>query len=268
MTKGTKYFFKILIIVLPTLALFSCATRPHSLIVANAGYINAHSLPSSFGNINKIRLQALREAATTLGARGALAWRSKHIDTALATEATYLNHIFDFNQLLLSHNVLPPILVQSDDNLTLDNSRTIRTANQTYKIEAPARFVTAPPTWRTYLWMSYKKPSVPSKALLPTTQAEAYVWDQYLKDGWKQGLQQANDIFSANISRLKRDFMGMVLYRRLLAQNMISSPQFSKSDLGITGNKNEIRINDEIRRITADSALNLNSKQWKPIITQ
>ena len=81
--------------------------------------------------------------------------------------------------------------------------------------------------------MSYKKPSLPNKSLLPTNRAEAYAWDEYLQDGWKQGLRQANDIFSANLNRLKRDFTGMVLYRKLLAQDMISSPTVAKADLGV-----------------------------------
>lgn len=248
------------------LTLTGCAKQVSS-VVANAGFVNVNSFPKSNEDINNIRLAALREGATTLGARGALAWRSVHINRALEKEAAYLDHVFDFNQLLLNNNVLPPILIESDDNLTLDGNSIFRSANKTYKIMAPARFVTAPPTWRTYLWMSFKKPSLPNKSLLPTSRAEATVWDDYLEKGWKQGLLQGNDIFSANLNRLKRDYLGMILYRKLLAQNMISAPAVATANLGITGNTKEMRINDEITRITAQSVLKLNSKQWKPIIT-
>lgn len=261
-----KNIFRVSLITAASLSLFACATS-RSMVTANAGYINPKALPIAGAKINKIRLAALRETATSLGARGALAWRSTHINSALTKEVPYLDHIFDFNQVLLSHNVLPPILVQSDGNLTLDNSKTIRSATKTYKIVAPARFVTAPPTWRTYLWMNFKKPEVPNNSLLPTSQVEAFVWDQYLKNGWEQGLVQANDIFSANLSRLKRDYIGMALYRKLLSENMISSPTVSNASLGVTGNDNEMRINDAISRITSDSSLKLNSNKWNPVLT-
>ena len=38
----------------------------------------------------------------------------------------------------------------------------------------------------------------------------------------------------------------MVLYRKLLAQGIITSPVVAKADFGITGDANQIRVNDEI----------------------
>ena len=247
-------------------SLTGCAKKTE-VVYADAGYVNVNAYPNKDPNINTIRLTALRETATGLGARGALAWRSYHINKTLDQEATYLDHVFNFNELLLSSNVLPPILVEDNNSLSLNGSDAFRSANKTYRIIAQARFVTAPPTWHDYLFMPYQKPNPPDKSLMPNTQAEAIAWNQYLREGWEQGLAQANDIFSTNLNRLKRDYLGMILYRKLLAQNMISSPIVAKANLGITGNSQEIRINDEIMRITAQSALQLNSSEWKPIIT-
>ena len=232
------------------------------------GYVNVASLPDGSNNINPIRLQALEETASTLGARGALAFRSERINTSLEKQTNYLDQVFNFNQLLMKHNVLPPVLTQSNETLALNDSKTLRTADQTYEILSPARFVTAPPNWREYLWMSYPKPDLPDKSLLPTSKEEALVWNTYLDKGWLQGLQQANDIFDSNLNRLKRDYTGMVLYRTLLAQNMISSPAVSKAELGVTGDANSLRINDQIMRITAESTLNPDSKQWQPVLTK
>ena len=168
------------------------------------------------GKVNRIRMQALRETATTIGAQGALAWQSIHINEGLDKQSSYLDQVFDFNQLLLKHNVLPPVLSESSGNLHLADSDAIRSSDKNYKLISPAKFVTTPPTWRNYLWLSYKKPDVPDQTLLPVDQDEAKVWNFYLKEGWKNGLQQAHDIFAANTSRLKRDYTGMVLYRKLL----------------------------------------------------
>lgn len=265
---------KTILIILMIAGLTSaCVTRPtssaasESTSLAELGYVNADQLPMGKGKINPIRTQALSETATTLGAQGALAWQSEHIDAALEQQASYLDQVFDFNQLLLKHNVTPPVIAESDGNLNLANSNTIRLADKTYKIVASARFVTAPPTWRNYLWLSYKKPDVPDDTLLPTDQDEAQVWNFYLKKGWKDGIDQANEIFAANLNRLKRDYLGMNLYRKLVAQGIITSPIVSKADLGVTGDANQIRVNDAIMRITVNSALQPDSDKWKPILT-
>src|SRR5690606_21531656 len=100
------------------------------------------------------------------------------------------------------NEVLPPVITQSNDDLTLNDSNTIRLASKTYEIISPARFVTAAPTWRTYLWMNYHKPTLPSKTLFPTSKVEAEAWNYYLKKGWISGLEQANEIFRENLDRL------------------------------------------------------------------
>jgi len=252
-------------------AMFACSSSifadTYQKLNANLGYVNFKNLPPGGDQINPMRLDAIKETATQLGARGALAWRSLQIDHSLQNQATYLNHVFDFNQLLLNHDVLPPVLVEGDDSLNLASDTSLRLASKIYKIQAPARFVTAAPNWRDYLWMNYKKPDMPDRTLLPNTCPEAKAWNAYLKQGWKEGLIQANEIFSANLNRLKRDYMGMVLYRKLLAQHMVSAPFVASADLGVTGDKNELRINDRVLRITAASELQTNPNKWQPVLT-
>ena len=60
----------------------------------------------------------------------------------------------------------------------------------------------------------------------------------------------------------------MLLYRKLLTQNMVSKPFVAKADIGTTTNANntEIHVNDRILRITAIPKLNPNSKKWHPIL--
>lgn len=250
---------------------FGAGALAHSKTIsltADVGYVNIKHLPGNNGKISPIRLQAIKETATELGARGALAWQSLHIDQSLQQTSQHLDHIFSFNQLLIDNDVLPPVITQSNNALTLDSDDTIRLASKTYDIVSPARFVTAAPTWRTYLWMDYKKPTLPSKTLFPTTKAEAEAWNYYLKQGWLSGIQQANEIFRENLARLKRDYSGMVLYNQLLAQHMVSKPFVAKADLGVTGNGNQIRINDQVLRITAASQLQPNAAKWTPVITK
>lgn len=238
------------------------------IVVANAGYVNIGTLPSSVDKISSIRFDALRETASELGARGALAWRSLQINRSLSTQAKYLDHAFDFNELLLPHNVLPPVLAEADNSINQPDAISLRLESKTYTLLSNARFVTTPPTWRTYLWMNYPKPDLPDHTLLPTTQAEANVWNLYLVQGWKAGLLQANEIFSINLNRLKQDYQGMILYRKLYAENMVSAPFVASTDLGVTGDADQLNINDRVLRITALSQMQTDSKGWNPVLVK
>lgn len=266
-----KYFGhikKMLVLIPAVLLLTACASKNNSPLAADVGFINTKDLPVSTAGINPIRLKAIQETALTLGARGALAWRAKNIDASLQSYASTLNHVFDFNQILLKHNVLPPVIVEANNDIHLANNNSIRLANKVYKIIKPARFVTTPPTWRTYLWLTFKKPNLPNQGMLPTNKAEAAVWNQYLKKGWKSGLIQANSIFNANVNRLRRDYMGMVLYKKMITQSMVSAPTVAKANMGVTGNGKEMRVNDVIMRITSHSSLQTNSNKWQPFLTK
>lgn len=224
--------------------------------------------PSSKGNgteISQIRMAALQETATTTGAQSALSWESARINQFLEGDSRRLSKAFNFQALILNHNVLPPVLSEGRNALNLDNSETIRLADQVYRIESPPRFVTTPPTWREYLWMNYEKPEKPNTSLLPRDDAERKVWNIAVVKGWDEGVKQATQIFSANMGRLKRDYNGMVLYRVLLAQKMVTPPYVAKTELGVTGNAKEIRINDQVLRITATSELVPDSSQWKSV---
>lgn len=221
-------------------------------------------------DINPIRLQGLKETALTVGAQGALAKRSSELNLLLEQNHKYLDQSFNFYALILDQDVLPPVLVEGRNTMNLDNNDTIRIADQTYQIVQQARFVTAPPNWRTYLWLNFPKPDVPDPTLLPKPDSaqEINTWKKYVHEGWDEGVSQANGIFAENLARLKRDYQGMALYRKLLSEKMISPPVVAKTDLGITGGGSELTVNDRFKRITAHPSLNPNSQEWQPAVAQ
>lgn len=218
--------------------------------------------------MGKIREMALKETALSLGAQGGLAWRAKLIDQELTKQARNLDTIYDFNSLILEHNILPPVLLEGRNTLNLADAQSIRISDRTYKVAKQAHFVTTPPTWRQYLWMDYQKPEAPNVTLLPKTKAEKKLWCIYTAKGWKNGIDQANIILEESIARVKEDFGGMILYRKLLAMNMVSPPYVSHTDLGVTGDGTEIHIDDRVLRITALPALNINSSEWKAAVSK
>jgi defect-in-organelle-trafficking protein DotC len=214
-------------------------------------------------SMGRIREMGLKEQALSLGAQSGLANRAKFIDDQLTKQQRRLDEIFDFNALLIEHNVLPPVLLEGQNTLNLASDQAIRISDRTYKIAKQARFVTTSPNWRQYLWMDYKKPDYPNMTLLPKSGEEREVWNHYVEQGWEQGIEQADRILEESVARIKEDFRGMILYRKLLAMNMVSPPFVSHTDLGVTGDGDEIRIDDRVLRITALPALNVNSKDWR-----
>lgn len=216
--------------------------------------------------LSNVRYTALEQSALSIGARAALAWRSKQINVILQQDAPILNQAYNFYGLMLPNNVLPPVLLTAQNTLNLASPNVLRLASQVYKIKSQARFVTAPPTWRDYIWMDYSKPARPDNSLLPQNNVEQEVWNHYVTQGWHNGIIQANNIFAANLARLNQDYTGMVLYLKLLQENMVSAPFVAKTNLGITGDASHMSINDQVLRITALPSLNLNGNTWKPII--
>lgn len=256
--------------------LSACSTTHPTVIVdtTNLNQLEEITAPNpnngETGNpyLSEIRLKALADTAMSLGAQGGLAAAYKEIDEGLAKDTKLLDTIYNFNGMMLTHGVLPPVLVQGDNSLNLADPDTIRIADKTYKIVKQARFATTPPNWREYLWQDYAKPEMPARVLLPRYAEERTRWRRAIRLGWEKGMQQAYSIFQQNLALLKRDYEGMILYRKLLKEHMVSPPFVSTTELGITGDGNDMRINDQVLRITEHPQLQTDSKNWKPIVVK
>lgn len=222
----------------------------------------------SKNGVSAIRETALRDTALTIGAQAGLACRSVEINKILEKHHKELDKTYNFQTMLLHHNVLPPVLVDGHNTLNVADPVTLRISDRTYKIYRQARFVTTAPNWRDYLWMEFREPEYPHSTMLPRDNAERDIWNHAVKQGWDNGFRQADSIFQQNLARLNMEMQGMVLYRKLLAQNMVSPPYVAKTDLGVTGNGSRININDQVLRITALPALNPDSSAWKAAVSE
>lgn len=256
MYKGHR--LKTLVMLLITIALLGCANQQQSKT-----QIPAFKFANTSYKTNKIRLTMLQDTARSLGAQAGLSWSSEKFNDLLEMQEKTLATVFNFQSLMLDHNVAPPVLEEGSNDLNLDNESAIRLADRTYKIVKQAHFVTTTPSWRDYLIMPYSNPESPDNSLLPKTNEERDIWNKYMVIGWQEGLTQANDIFSININRLHRDYKGMILYRKLLAHRIVTAPFVSQANLGITGGGSNMRINDRVLRITSVSELQPNSTVWK-----
>ena len=229
--------------------------------------LNSHSAQYQDASaIANMRDQALKQIAQTLGVQAGLAHESKRINKRLNEHAQRLDAVFNFNGLLYNHYLLPPVIEQTSNSLKVsDDGLVIRAGGHSYKIINQVQFVTTPPTWQDYLLMSYQPPLLPPHSVLPKNVSEQKIWAHAIVDGWSKGIDQALSVFKVNIHKLSRDFNGMVLYKRLLAKNMISPFYVKKKNLGVTGNSQNITVDDTTMQITVKPQLQKTGSLWESI---
>lgn len=209
---------------------------------------------------------AMREVALSYGAQSGLHWKSTQVLHYLDKHSLELDKVYNFNALLMKHNVLPPVVAHYGKSYTVEDNSTVRLSDHEIIMVKPARFVSSAPMWRDYIYISFVEPEEPPKGLLPQTEEELLIWRTAAEEGWKIGVEQSSIIFQDALSRLNKDFEGMVLYQMLHLQNMISAPYTETTNLGVTGNNQGIRLNDKIIKITRPSVLNTQTNQWQPVL--
>jgi defect in organelle trafficking protein DotC len=222
------------------------------------------------GNIAyNLRKEAMFEAATSLGARGGLAWRTYEIRMELATRERQLDKVYDFRQLLIPAPsgllIEPPIVSESLNALLINNDgQQAAVSDRVYNIIHNAKIVSTARTWRSYLEREWGDIELPPDILRPESEEERKDWIKNVAKGWDEGVRQADEIFQDDLNVLMADFQGMVRYRALLAQSMISPPYALQVDRGVTGGGEEMRVGDRAVQITGVPELITGSDQWQP----
>lgn len=217
----------------------------------------------------EMREKAIRESALSYGARGSLGARTWEIRKELLAKEAYLDRVFNFRQLLIPTGsgllIEPPIIGESLENLTIeDDGQQAAVADAIYNIGREAKIVTAPRDWRVYLEREWGGLEPPPAELIPATDSERKAWRAWVKEGWLEGLKQADAVFQADLDRLVADYKGMIRYRQLLAQGMVSQPYALQVDRGVTGGGKEMRIGDRAIQITGPSQLKAETSEWNP----
>jgi defect-in-organelle-trafficking protein DotC len=216
-----------------------------------------------------IRKEAMKEAALSYGARGGLAARSFDINKQTDSRASYLDKVFDFRQLLIAapsgFMIEPPIISESLKALLIEgDGQKAAVADAIYRINENVKIVSAPRNWRQYLERSWGSVEDPPEILRPKDAEERAVWRELVKKGWDEGYEQADEVFDQDLNRLSADFAGMVRYRQLLAQGMVSPPFAQQVDRGVTGEDATMRVGDRAVVITGVPQLITESGRWQP----
>ncbi|HPF78165.1 MAG TPA: type IV secretion system DotC family protein [Alphaproteobacteria bacterium] len=217
-----------------------------------------------------IKADAQKEAALSYGARGGLAWRTWHIRNEMETRARYLDKVFDFRQLLIPAPsgllIEPPVIGEAMDAMLIDNKgMEAAVADRVLAIGQNARIVSAPRTWRSYLERQWGDIEPPPDILRPADEEERKIWKKNITEGWELGVEQADEIFQADLNKLIADYQGMVRYRSLLAQGMVSPPYALQVDRGVTGGGDEMRIGDRALSLTELPKLQTGYQEWQSV---
>lgn len=215
----------------------------------------------------RIRNDALHEAALSYGARGGLAYRTFQIQRRLAEYETSLTRAFDFKRLLMAAPsgllIEPPIVSEAQRAVLVGKGgQEAAVADRVLRINRAARIVTAARDWRLYLERDWGRVDPPPALLLPRDDEERALWRAWVLEGWEAGVAQADETFEADLDLMTNDYIGMVRYRELLAQGMISPPYAMHEERGVTGGGAEMRVGDRGVSITGPSVLIPRSDKW------
>ena len=216
-----------------------------------------------------IRKEAVKEAAISYGARGGLAWRTFQIRQELDHRASYMDQIFNFNRLLIPAPsgllIEPPVVSEAENAMIINGGgREAALADKVLNITKNARIVSAGKSWRNYVEREWGDVTPPPDILRPENAEERKNWEKWVKEGWKQGVEQADEIFQLDLNQLVADYRGMVRYRMLLSQGMISPPSALQIYRGVTGGGNEMRVGDRAVEITGMPELVPSAEKWQP----
>lgn len=216
--------------------------------------------------IKDMRLRIMRRTAYTLGVQSGAHWREQQVNAILHRHAASLDKIFDFRPLLLDHGqVLPPVIDVVHGAIRLDSPTSGSSVVTTYRIEAPARLVSLPPNWRSWLILHFPPLTRVSRLLLPKTDAQKKVWAREAAKGWAVGIQEYNAAYAARLHSLERDYIGIVRYTILARQHIISVPQFATGNLGIQIHGHQLDIGQRLFRISWPSGFTP-ATHWHPVV--
>ncbi len=235
---------------------------------------NLNEVLNGFHNddANTVRMGVLRDLGETIGFRAGMAWEAQNIANALRERETDLDRIFQFGPLMTADSSLPPVIVEAIDVASVSKDQ-FRTATKVYNIVKQEEFVAVPPTWRDYLFTGLlQAPDIvyPGEDAKPKNSAEKKAWDEAVKKGWADGIQQADQIREENFNRLVRDYTGMLRFSALVKQGMISRTQISSKVNSVSpeSTKDTLMIGEKNRSIMKKAEFETNPSKWTPVITK
>ena len=210
--------------------------------------------------VQLMRPKAIREAARLVTFQTAMSWRYGQLLEETERYSAIMDTAFNFAPLMLTQGealIMPPQIARAGASMRIEDGATATAAKTTYELLEPARYVAVVPNWREFLMADeFPSPEEPNPALLPKNTEERAIWRAAVREAWAQGLAEADQLYTDNVSRMARSYRGVMLYHLLTAQHLLSRVNTASSYLGTrrSDNGNKLNIGQKVYRITAPSA--------------
>ncbi len=231
--------------------------------------IHAADVGQEMSKNENLRVESIREAGLSLGTRSGLAWESKRINESLDGVSDQLDRIFDFRGLALDGGrVIPPVILAAKNATVLDTPTEMRRVDVSWHIVRNAQLTTVLPNWRSYVYRVFPVPDAKKipNVRLPRNDEEEKIWKKAVDEGFTVGVAQARQMFSLDLRRLERDWLGMLRFHALSIRNVVSLPIYTHSDVGVVKHAKQARLETGVRvyRISMPSDFKENSG-WKTL---
>ena len=221
--------------------------------------------------VSRMRPAAIREAAQLATFQKAMSWRYGQLVDETERYCNIMDTAFNFSPLLLTQGqalIMPPVLAKAGASMRIEDGDTATSAKATYELLEPARYIASPPTWREFLMVdNFPQADESNPALLPKNSEERKIWRQAVHEAWNEGMAQADQLYADNVSRMAREYRGIMLYHLLTAQHLLSKVGTASAELGRHASGNKLNIGQKVYRITKPSAFVLNPGK-KPVSSQ
>lgn len=215
------------------------------------------------------RQSALRQSAKSLGMRAGFNRGIYCHQLDLGRLAGQLDRQYDFVKLLYDAGSgqywEPGIIVEhGPEFISSEDQRKVATTSSRSVIKSRELLVRTARNWRDYLIVDIE-PLAPEHPKNRPASKDRDQWEAWVNEGWQSGLQQAADTMNHLWSELDQDFLGMLAFRRYAAEQKLMLPRVVVTNRGVTGNDNEVRIDDTEVEIKRPSGLNPNPAKWRAI---
>jgi defect-in-organelle-trafficking protein DotC len=200
-----------------------------------------------------LRERAIKEAALSAAAEAGARWRYGQIlKKVVLPREKELDELFDFSHLVVAKGrlvVIPPVATQAGEAIRLAGTREALGQDGSYSLISRARLSGLKPDWRHYLMETPKGPDEIHPSLFPGGAGELAKWQKEIDRGWALGVEQADRLFASNVAILTRDYVGMMIFKRLVAERIAHEAPATETVTGLEVADDEIIFQKTLYRL-------------------
>lgn len=214
----------------------------------------------------KLRMEVVKSTAFSWALQEAIYRRAQEVNEMLERYAVSLSILYDFNQFMIDGSVLLPSVSISQRNYENETSERARTVKKIFKISEEAKIVPMAPTWRDFLYMEVDEPVKPSIGLFPKNSDEKKAWKIGLREGWKEGRAQVDEMFEYALRDMEDALLGRLNFLNLHDQGIVSMPVMETSSMQVVrmDDQRTLYVGDTIHQIV-DRTDFISSNEWAPV---